>query len=159
MNTLLRNAGARGATLPAGRAATRIRATPLIDHKCPFTIPAQDLADPRGPAGTPARERADPRRIATVGDHRDVHGACFRRGDGAVLLPLWLGLSGWDWRTKTAVTPVARRLRLEDADRRNAVTAHRFDDAGGVRAEAVALHEGIGTIEISDRLTVLEFAA
>ena len=117
------------------------------------------FADPRGPAGTPARERADPRRIATVGDHRDVHGACFRRGDGAVLLPLWLGLSGWDWRTKTAVTPVARRLRLEDADRRNAVTAHRFDDAGGVRAEAVALHEGIGTIEISDRLTVLEFAA
>lgn len=116
------------------------------------------FADPRAPAG-PRPATAMPRRIATVGNHQDVQGACFRRGDGAILLPLWLGISGWDPRTKTGRAPLVRRLRLEDASRRNAVMAHCFDDAGAVQAEPVALDDGVGTIAISDRLTVLEFAA
>ena len=113
----------------------------------------------QGPAGRPARARAELGRIATVGDHREVQGASFRRGDGALLLPLWLGVSGWDWATKTTRPPVTRRLRLEGADGRNAVTAHRFDDDGRVQVETMALDGGAGAIEISDRLTVLEFAA
>jgi hypothetical protein len=116
------------------------------------------FTDPRIPSGPPPAT-ARPRQIATIGDHQDVQGACFRRGDGTILLPLWLGISGWDPRTRTSRAPVGRRLRLEDADRRNVVTAHRFDDAGAVRAEPVALDGGVGAIEISDRLTVLEFAA
>ena len=112
-----------------------------------------------GPSGRPSPERAAFRRIATVGDHQDVHGAAFRRHDSTVLLPLWLGVPGWDPATRTTRAPVTRRLRLEDADGRNAVTAHRFDDSGGVQTEPVPLDRGVGAIAISDRLTVLEFAA
>ena len=36
---------------------------------------------------------------------------------------------------------------------------HRFDDEGGSRAASVPLEDGVGRIEVSDRLTVLEFAA
>ena len=117
------------------------------------------FSGPRGPAGVPARERPRLLQLATVGDHRDVQAAAFRRGDGAVLLPLWLGVPGWDPATRTTRPPVTRRLRLEGADGRNAVTLHRFDDEGGVRTEPVVLERGAGAIEISDRLTVLELAA
>jgi hypothetical protein len=117
------------------------------------------FSGPRAGGRSPPITGAAPVRITTVGDHQDVQGAAFRRGDGAVLLPLWLGVPGWDPATRTARVPVERRLRLEDGVGRNAVVAHRFDDEGDVRAEPVALDGGTGEIRVSDRLTVLEFAA
>ena len=54
---------------------------------------------------------------------------------------------------------MSRSLRLECGERRNALTLHRFDDEGGRRAVSVPLEDGVGRIEISDRLTVLELPA
>lgn len=117
------------------------------------------FSGPRGPAAAPSPGPASPRPIATIGSHEDVQGQCFRREDGTILLPLWLGVSGWDRGAQATRGPVSRQLRVECGDRRNALTLHRFDDEGGSRAVSVPLEDGVGRIEVSDRLTVLEFAA
>ena len=115
------------------------------------------FSPPRSASGTAGSGLSGPRAIITAGDHADVMAAAFRRADGRHLLPIWLAVSGWDPGPRTARAALSRRLRLEAGEWRGAITAHRFEDDGGVRREPVTSSEGTSEIAISDRLTVLEF--
>jgi hypothetical protein len=109
--------------------------------------------------GGRAEEDAAPRdrlEVALPGGVPDLVAARFRRADGALLVPLWLGLDGWDRNARAARPDVAPRpvdLRLSGPPRR--LRLHRFGDDGIVRVDALAPAQAL-TLAVSDRLCVLE---
>lgn len=86
----------------------------------------------------------------------DLVAACFQRADGALLLPVWLGVDGWDRNARAPRPDVAPRsveVRLARPPRR--VRLHRFGDDGVVGVTALAPMQTL-TVAATDRLAVLE---
>ena len=93
---------------------------------------------------------------AAVEGAPDLHACRFSRGDGATLVPLWLGVPGWDPGRRRALAdrperPVAVALSRVPAS----VRLHRFGDDGSVATTALA-PAGRIVVGATDRLTVLE---
>ncbi|MCJ2072352.1 hypothetical protein MKK75_26775 [Methylobacterium sp. J-030] len=86
----------------------------------------------------------------------DLVSARFARRDGALLVPIWLGLDGWDRRSLSArpdAKPHAVDILLSHMPR--SVRLHRFADDGTVRAAALPPERRI-PVQITDRLAVVE---
>lgn len=86
----------------------------------------------------------------------DLRAARFLRGDGALLVPIWLGVGAWDQGRRRALPELAPRpvgLRLPAPP--NAVRLHRFADDGSVGVEALAPARRLA-FGVTDRLSVLE---
>ncbi len=86
----------------------------------------------------------------------DLVSARFARRDGAVLVPVWLGLDGWDRRSRAPrpdPTPRAVEIRLSEQPR--AVRLHRFADDGSVSVHALSPERRV-PLQVTDRLGVLE---
>ncbi|KQO71671.1 hypothetical protein [Methylobacterium sp. Leaf89] len=89
-------------------------------------------------------------------DVPDLVATSFQRADGALLVPVWLGLDGWDRnarapRPDSAPRPVA--LHLSSPPRR--LRLHRFGDDGVVSVTGLAPMQ-VPTVAATDRLAVLE---
>ena len=86
----------------------------------------------------------------------DLVSARFARRDGAVLVPLWLGLDGWDRRSlapRPDAPPQPVDILLSRAPR--TVRLHRFADDGSVTVRVLAPDPRIA-VQVTDRLAVLE---
>jgi len=82
--------------------------------------------------------------------------AQFARRDGAVLVPLWLGLDGWDRRSlapRPDAPPQAVGMLLSRTPRM--ARLHRFADDGSVSVQVLPAAPRIPT-QVTDRLVVLE---
>ncbi|MCZ7450141.1 hypothetical protein O8B93_21375 [Agrobacterium rhizogenes] len=79
-----------------------------------------------------------------------------RRQDGALLVPVWLALSGWQWPARIENPPVERVAAFSVAGQHNRVVAHRFLDDGAVSQQTIAQEGGQYRLSVSDQLTVLE---
>lgn len=106
-----------------------------------------------GSAASPLGQTLD---AAIEAEAPDLHAVRFLRGDGVVLVPLWLGIDGWN--------PVQRRARPDGPARPVALTLsaepkaarlHRFADDGSVSLETLAPARMLN-IGVTDRLAVLE---
>lgn len=108
-----------------------------------------------GPAGIPAV--GDVAAIA-VGEAPDLVSAQFRRRDGAALVPIWLGIDGWD-RRSLAPRPDAppRAVEILLPQRPRTVHVHRFADDGSVSVRELAPQRRV-PLQVTDRLSVLEIA-
>ncbi|MCJ2090890.1 hypothetical protein MKK88_33640 [Methylobacterium sp. E-005] len=82
--------------------------------------------------------------------------ARFARRDGALLVPLWLGIDGWDRRSLSArpdAPPNPVDVLISRAPR--SLRLHRFADDGAVRTDTLAPALRI-SVPVTDRLGVLE---
>ncbi len=107
------------------------------------------------PAGEIAAVPAD--RDVTLGSPvPDLITARFARRDGATLVPIWLGLDGWDRRSRAPRPDLPARtaeLRLSRQPRR--VRLHRFDDDGAVSVVELPADRRV-PVPVTDRLGVVE---
>ena len=86
----------------------------------------------------------------------DLVSARFARRDGTLLVPLWLGIDGWDRRSLAArpdVPPRAVDILLSRQPR--SLRLHRFADDGSVRVEGLRPERRV-SVQVTDRLGVLE---
>ncbi|MGU3362122.1 hypothetical protein ACLBWX_17490 [Methylobacterium sp. M6A4_1b] len=86
----------------------------------------------------------------------DLVAASFQRADGALLVPIWLGIDGWDRSARAPrpdIPPRSVEVRLSGPPRR--LRLHRFGDDGIVRVSPLPPTQ-IPTVAASDRLAVLE---
>lgn len=99
---------------------------------------------------------ASPLDVAIEAAPRDLQAVRFLRADGAVLVPLWLGIDGWD--------PIKRRARPDAPAQAVALTLsaepkaarlHRFADDGSVSVETLAPLR-TPTVGVTDRLAFVE---
>lgn len=88
----------------------------------------------------------------------DLQAARFLRGDGVVLVPVWLGIDGWD-RVQRRARPdlPARPVTLGFATVPKSVRLHRFGDDGAITTETLAPAQRL-TVAVTDRLAVLELS-
>ncbi len=89
---------------------------------------------------------ADPQRLS-------LHIA---RPDGALLVPVWLGISGWQWPARIENPPAERVATFSVAGQHSHVVAHRFRDDGSVSQQTITQESGQYRLSVSDQLTVLE---
>ncbi|EPR19531.1 MULTISPECIES: hypothetical protein [Agrobacterium tumefaciens complex] len=89
---------------------------------------------------------ADPQRLS-------LHLA---RPDGALLVPVWLGISGWQWPARIENPPAERVATFSVAGQHSHVVAHRFRDDGSVSQQTITQESGQYRLSVSDQLTVLE---
>ncbi|MGN7827870.1 hypothetical protein ACTJJ8_14200 [Agrobacterium radiobacter] len=89
---------------------------------------------------------ADPQRLS-------LHLA---RPDGALLVPVWLGISGWQWPAQIENPPAERVATFSVAGQHSHVVAHRFRDDGSVSQQTITQESGQYRLSVSDQLTVLE---
>lgn len=89
---------------------------------------------------------ADPQRLS-------LHLA---RPDGALLVPVWLGISGWQWPARIENPPAERVATFSLAGQHSHVVAHRFRDDGSVSQQTITQESGQYRLSVSDQLTVLE---
>jgi hypothetical protein len=89
---------------------------------------------------------------------QDLQIAGFKRGDGSLVFFAWLGVSGWDQKTRQALPPVERNYTLATDPAPRAVVAHRFRDDGLVTKTQLDDAVGGFDVTISDQLTALEIA-
>lgn len=104
-----------------------------------------------GAASGPGDIAAEP--VAAI---PDLVAARFARRDGALLVPLWLGVDGWDRRSLAArpdVTPRTVDILLSRQPR--SVHLHRFADDGSVRVDSLPPERRV-PVQVTDRLRVLE---
>jgi hypothetical protein len=85
--------------------------------------------------------------------------AVFKRDDGSHLLFLWLGISGWDNATRTALSPVTRNCTLVLSSEPREIMCHQFRDDGSVVRKQLSRVAGAFEITISDQLTALEIVS
>ncbi|MCJ2075181.1 hypothetical protein MKK68_05855 [Methylobacterium sp. E-016] len=87
---------------------------------------------------------------------RDLQAIRFLRGDGAVLVPLWLGIDGWD-RVQRRARPdaPAQGVTLTLSGVPKAARLHRFADDGSVGVETLGPARTL-TLGVTDRLAILE---
>lgn len=88
----------------------------------------------------------------------DLVSARFARKDGAALIPVWLGVDGWDRRRLTVrpdPPPRPVEVTLSRVPRR--VRLHRFDDDGSVGVSTLSPDRRL-PIGVTDRLSVLELS-
>lgn len=82
--------------------------------------------------------------------------ARFTRRDGALLVPLWLALDGWDRRSLTARPDAPpRTVDILVARQPRSVRLHRFADDGSVSVAALSAERRV-PVPVTDRLGVLE---
>ena len=88
----------------------------------------------------------------------DLQALRFLRGDGTVLVPLWLGIDGWD-RVRRRARPdaPAQRLALTLSAEPRTARLHRFADDGSVSPETLAPARTL-TVEVTDRLAIVELS-
>lgn len=87
-----------------------------------------------------------------------LQGAAFRRADGTILVPVWIGVSGWDPGSRKPLPDLPGRpieVRLSRAP--TTASLHRFADDGSVTVDAVNATRTIG-LSASDHLSVLSLA-
>ncbi|UNZ52629.1 hypothetical protein [Agrobacterium tumefaciens] len=89
---------------------------------------------------------ADPQRLS-------LHLA---RPDGALLVPVWLGISGWQWPARIENPPAERVATFSVAGQHSHVVAHRLRDDGSVSQQTITQESGQYRLSVSDQLTVLE---
>ena len=94
--------------------------------------------------------------ITQAGATSDLVSARFVRRDGALLVPLWQGIDGWD-RRSLAARPDAppRAVDLVLARQPRSVRLHRFADDGSVGVSVLSAERRM-TVQVTDRLGVLE---
>lgn len=86
----------------------------------------------------------------------DLVTARFHRADGAVLVPFWLGLDGWDRQAREPRPDIpARSVTLRLSRPPHAARLHRFGDDGSVSVSVLPPARQIA-LAASDRLGVLE---
>lgn len=78
------------------------------------------------------------------------------RQDGALLVPVWLAISGWQWPARIENPPAERVAAFSVAGQHSRVVAHRFRDDGSVSQQTIAPEGGQYRLSVSDQLTVLE---
>lgn len=78
------------------------------------------------------------------------------RPDGALLVPVWLGISGWQWPARIENPPAERIATFSVAGQHSHVIAHRFRDDGSVSQQTITQESGQYRLSVSDQLTVLE---
>lgn len=78
------------------------------------------------------------------------------RTDGALLVPVWLGISGWQWPARIENPPAERIATFSVAGQHSHVIAHRFRDDGSVSQQTITQESGQYRLSVSDQLTVLE---
>lgn len=78
------------------------------------------------------------------------------RPDGALLVPVWLGISGWQWPARIENPPVERIAAFSVTGPHNSIVAHRFRDDGSVSQQTITQEGGQYRLSVSDQLTVLE---
>jgi hypothetical protein len=82
--------------------------------------------------------------------------ASFHRRDGAVLVPLWLGIDGWDRRALRPRPDIAPRpVELHASRQPQRVRLHSFGDDGLVSVSVLPPMQRIA-VPVTDRLSVLE---
>lgn len=91
-----------------------------------------------------------------TGNSENLVTAAFKRDDGSHLLFLWLGISGWNNATRTALSPVTRKYTLSLAPEARRIACHQFRDDGSMVEKKVDLVGGGFELAISDQLTALE---
>ncbi|PZP53968.1 MAG: hypothetical protein DI595_01750 [Agrobacterium fabrum] len=78
------------------------------------------------------------------------------RPDGALLVPVWLGISGWQWPARIENPPAERPVAFYVTGPHSQVVAHRLRDDGSVSQQTIAQEGGQYRLSVSDQLTVLE---
>ena len=78
------------------------------------------------------------------------------RPDGALLVPVWLGISGWQWPARIENPPAERPVAFSVTGPHSQVVAHRLRDDGSVSQQTIAQEGGQYRLSVSDQLTVLE---
>lgn len=78
------------------------------------------------------------------------------RPDGALLVPVWLAVRGWQWPARIENPPVERPTAFSVTGTHSQVIAHRFHDDGSVSQHAIVQEGGQYKLPASDQLTVLE---
>lgn len=105
------------------------------------------------PAGGPARS------FTLSGDQTNVQTVLLGRADGSSVLFVWLGVSGWNPGTKTALAPVTRESVLAlNSPVPNSVVGHLFNDDGTQTIAPLVPVPGGYWVTISDQLTAIEIA-
>lgn len=94
--------------------------------------------------------------VASAATVPDMVSANFARRDGALLVPLWLGIDGWD-RRSLAPRPdaPAKPVDLLLARQPRSVRLHRFADDGSVHVDVLPSERRVA-VDVTDRLAVLE---
>lgn len=88
----------------------------------------------------------------------DLVSGHFVRRDGATLIPVWLGLDGWDRRSRTVRPDVhARSVEIGLSRQPRQVRLHRFDDDGRVSVVALPADRRF-SVQVTDRLAVVELS-
>ena len=96
--------------------------------------------------------------VALAAPAPDLVFARFARHDGAVLVPVWLGLDGWDRRSRKPRPDAApRRVEVDLSEVPRRVRLHRFGDDGTVSVSALSPGRRV-TVDVTDRLGVLELS-
>lgn len=109
-------------------------------------------------SGAARTEDGPPVSIDLDGAAEALQAAAFRRADGTILVPVWLGVSGWDPGTRRPRPDLPGRpvgIRLSRAPK--SASLHRFADAGGVTVEPLEAARTIG-LTATDRLCVVSLA-
>ncbi|MFK3781088.1 hypothetical protein [Agrobacterium sp. NPDC089420] len=78
------------------------------------------------------------------------------RPDGALLVPVWLALPGWQWPARIENPPAERPVAFSVTGPHDQIIAHRFNDDGSVSRHAIPREDGRYRFSVSDQLTVLE---
>ncbi|TQN61850.1 hypothetical protein FLX27_09240 [Agrobacterium tumefaciens] len=78
------------------------------------------------------------------------------RPDGALLVPVWLAIRGWQWPARIENPPAERAAAFSVTGQHSRVIAHRFRDNGSVSQHVIAREDGRYRFPVSDQLTVLE---
>lgn len=79
-----------------------------------------------------------------------------KRPDGALLVPVWLGIRGWQWPARIENPPVERPAAFAVTGAHTNVIAHRFSDDGSVSQQVIPRQDDQYRLSVSDQLTVLE---
>ena len=109
-------------------------------------------------AGIARPDEAAPVSIELDGAVEALQAAAFRRPDGTILVPAWLGVPGWDpGQRKPRPDLPGQRLEIRLSRAPRAASLHRFADDGSVAVEPMEAARTIG-LTATDRLCVLSLA-
>lgn len=81
----------------------------------------------------------------------------FQKSDGHYLLPIWLGLPGWNGSTKLYITVLPEVVSVQLGTSVLSVTISTFADDGSVSQSMVAPVNGLFQMTVTDHLQVLAF--
>ena len=81
----------------------------------------------------------------------------FQRSDGRYMLPIWIGLPGWNGDTYTYITVAPETVSVQLGTSVTSVTINTFNDDGTVSARTVTPVNGLFQMIATDHLQVLIF--